>query len=63
MYFSYRQDITRSFQSQLQHIRGPGGVRADLQADRVDEGASWKYIDKRFVFNRGLLEPFMRGEN
>ena len=82
MYFSYRTDITRSFQNKLklkqqqqQHgdqvsslpesseraikgALGPLGQRNVSVLDGCDEAAGLNYVDKGYVFNRGLLEPF-----
>ena len=85
MYFSYRTDTTRSFQTKLKQQerwnqasasfassksegngtqgplgqgRTPVGQGTASVSDGSDESVGWKYADRGYVFNRGLLEPF-----
>ena len=61
MYFSYKQDLTRSIQDRAQQQQQqrplPGvGVDGSLVGDT---SVQWRTMNHRFVFNGGLLKPLI----
>ena len=56
MYFSYQQDLTRSLQGRL---RQQAGKKQQHGRGNTIGGVQWGQLDKRFVFNRGLLKPLV----
>ena len=55
-YFSYRHDVTNSFQRCRDRL---GGVPAELLSREDRSGASWARADPRFFWNREVVQPLV----
>ena len=62
MYFSYKQDLTRSMQDRAQQQQQQQRPLPSVGVDGSlvgDASVRWRTMDHRFVFNGGLLKPLI----